>query len=77
MIYGNPTIFKNLVRSGSNLWKKSFLMISRLKMILSVVYYEIKTCFLMDKKFKTYEKNTFNNVFSNRIFPYHSFLRIF
>ena len=60
----------------SSLWKKSFSIILKLEMILSVVSYERKNI-LYEKNLKLTKNNTFNNVLWNRIFSYNRFLAMF
>ena len=57
--------------------KKSFSMILRLEMILSVVFYERINIIFYEKNLKLTKNNTFNNVFCNTILPYYRFLIIF
>ena len=45
-----------LVLNTKSLGKKSFSMISRLKIILSAVSYKINYIVFSEKQFKTYEK---------------------
>ena len=54
----------------SGLRNKSFSMISRLEMILLVVYYERKNINFYEQDSKITENNTFNNAFGNRIIFY-------
>ena len=51
--------------------KKSFSMIMRLEMILTVVSHEKKNIILLLKNVILTKNNTFNNVICNRIFPCH------
>ena len=52
-------------------------MISRHEMIFSVMSYERKKPYSLRKKFRTYKKNTFKNVFCHKIFSYYRFLQVF
>ena len=49
-------------------------MILKLRMILS---YGRENIIFYEKHFKLTKKNTFNNVFSNKIFPYYRLSPIF
>ena len=51
------------------------MSISRLEIIFSVMFYESKNIFFVNK-LKNFEKNTLNNVFCNRIVSYCHLLPI-
>ena len=60
----------------TGLWKKKFLIILRLEMILIVVSHERKNITFYEKNFKLMKNNTLINILCKRIFPYCCFLPI-
>ena len=55
----------DFVQKKTDLWVKSFSIILKVEMLLSVVFYERKNIIFYEKNFKLMKNNTFNDVFCN------------